>query len=153
MAATPAFAAQESGNAGAEVINPISVTAANDISFGTFVANTASVGYVTIEPENIRSQCSVASCTGLFSPSTFNVTGEPGQAVNVSHIGDSLNPVTFQLTDGTNIITFGLILHTPVLTLDAAGAGSFNIGARLRIPANTPAGNYSGNYWVQVEYQ
>jgi len=57
------------------------------------------------------------------------------------------------MTDGTNTITFGLILHTPNITLSNTGEGSFNIGARLRIPAGTTQGDYSDTYQVNVDYQ
>lgn len=150
---TAAQADTASATAAADLLREITVVAGDDLSFGTFVASSSTTGHVTIEPENTRTECTVAFCGGAFSPSSFDITGQPGQLVNITHAGTSMNPVTFSMTDGTNTITFGLILHTPTLTLDAAGEGSFNVGARVRVPANTPQGNYSGSYNLDVQYQ
>lgn len=146
-------AAGDSATAKTDILRPVALSVANEISFGTFVASNSTTGHVTIEPENMRSECTVALCSGTFSPSSFDITGEPGQVVIITHAGTSLNPVTFSMTNGTNMITFGLILHTPILTMSATGVGSFNVGARVRIPANTPAGHYSGSYDLDIEYQ
>jgi len=41
---------------------------------------------------------------------------------------------------------------TPTSILDAAGDGSFTVGATLNVGANQPAGIYTGNYEITVSY-
>ena len=153
FSAVPAKADTATATSSADVLRQLTVAAGDDLSFGTFVASNSTTGHVTIEPYNARTECTVAYCGGTFSPSSFNISGQPGQVVNITHAGTSMNPITFSMTDGTNVITFGLILHTPSLTLNAAGEGSFNVGARVQVPANTPQGNYTGSYSLDLQYQ
>lgn len=143
----------QTGTATSVIVNPIAISEVEQLSFGKFyVDGGAGIGYITVEPEGNLSECTVSSCLGSISPSEFTIIGEPGAQVQVSHAGVSTNPVTFTLTDGTNIITFGLILHTPNLSIGPSGTVNFNLGARLRIPASTPSGTYSGTYAFNVEY-
>ena len=139
-------------DATATVQTQIAVQATQPLEFGIIVSG-GSTGYMTIEPEGNVSECTAASCFGVPQPAHFLISGAPNQIVNISHAGTSMDPITFSLSDGANSTTFGLILHTPVLTLNATGNGGVEFGARIVVPANLPSGNYSGQFEISVDYQ
>lgn len=110
------------GSGGAVYVNPID---------GIPSANNAFIS----DPTNIR-------------VSTWVVTGIPGAPYAVTL------PTSIVISNGTDIMyvrTFGRSGQT-LLFLDAAGNGSFNVGAALHIGANQPAGIYTGTFNVTVGY-
>lgn len=152
-AVSPAYAASGTGASTARVLLPLTVSESASLDFGSIIPSTTATGHVSIEPEGTRSECTVGGCTGGFTPASFLITGSPDTVLGISHAGVSTNPITFTLTSGANSMTFGLILHTPSVTLSNAGIASFQIGGRVAVPANQPPGDYSGTFDVSVDYQ
>jgi hypothetical protein len=80
--------------------------------------------------------------------STWVVSGIPGAPYAVTL------PTSVAISNGPNTMnvrTFGRSGQT-LLFLDAAGNGSFNVGAALHVGANQAAGIYTGTFNVTVSY-
>ena len=151
--AAPAYAGNAQAEASARVLTQVTITITAPVQFGTIIPDDDATGYVSIAAEGSVSECTVSGCFGLTSPAKFVVNGSAGDIVTLSHAGTALNPVTFSITNGTDSTTFGVILQSPMLTLNASGQAEFNMGARIVIPAGLPAGDYTGQFEITVNYQ
>lgn len=119
------------------------------LNFGKIVPY-GSAGTVYVNPINgapSANNAFISDATDI-RVSTWSVTGIPGAPYAVTL------PTTVAISNGTNTMsvgTFGRSGQT-LLFLDAAGNGSFNVGAALQIGANQPAGIYTGTFNVTVNY-
>lgn len=148
--------ANGTGSASVKIITPISITpsATQKLSFGVVVPNT-STGTVIVTPAGAGSATGGATllASSTTSAQAFTVAGEPSQTYTLDLPASSVN-----LTDANNHTvsvdtwTTDLVRTNNLATLDNSGAGAFNVGATLNVPANAPAGTYSGSFVVTVAY-
>ncbi len=89
----------------------------------------------------------ISDATNLRA-SSWAVTGIPGAPYAVTM------PTSVVISNGTENMTVNNFGRSGPgqLTLDAAGNGSFNVGARLNVGANQPVGVYAGTFNVTVSY-
>jgi hypothetical protein len=155
-ATAPTYAATTTASATANVIVPIAIAKAADLSFGKF-ASGASAGSVTIKTDGTRTVSNVTAAGGTLSAASFNITGEPNATYTIDTTATSAN-----LTSGAN--NLGLALVTDLTgggaasgtvatgTLSGAGAQTLFVGGTLTVGANQPNGAYTGSVSVAVAY-
>ena len=146
---TPALAdtvngASTNGTAAVTIFTPITVTQSQGLDFGTITSGAA--GTVQIDAASSGRKVNggvgaVAQDPGMAGG--FVVTGQANAAINVV-VGNSIDGFAGGITGKTQVAT----LPTALVGTSA----SFPVGGVLSIPANTPAGQYSGTYTVAVNY-
>lgn len=144
-----AFAASATGNAAADIAQPIAVTEAQQLNFGRVVPSGTS-GTVTIATDGSRSiSGGVSTLGGTVQAGTFDVTGEGSAEYSVSL------PASISLSDGSGnsmtVDSFNDNAGSPPSL--SGGSDSFSVGAALSVGANQTPGSYSGTYTVTVNYQ
>jgi spore coat protein U-like protein len=127
------------------------ITLANvaGLNFGTILPY-GSAGSVTVGTTGSYSASNayISNATGI-SASAWAVTGIPGAPYAVTL------PNSVTITNGSETMTVNGFTRsggTSQLNLDAAGNGTFTVGARLNVGANQPAGTYAGTFNVTVNY-
>jgi hypothetical protein len=154
-----AMAASGTGTSTSKVVSPIAVTQATGLNFGKFASDGSGNTIVDMDTAGAVT-CMGASLCGANSPTpgTFDIVGTPGQLVDLSMPGN------FFLYDGTNSVEIGNIVlsgnSVNILsyfhsngTLNGSGALTFKVTGSLWMTAGTPAGDFSGSYTVNVNYQ
>ena len=144
------FAATATGTANATVLTPITITAGTALNFGTLAGNTA--GTVTVTAAGARSTSGgVVVTSGAFSAASFTVGGTSGATFGVTY------PASFNVTSGAN--TMAVLVGGGTAGANGAATGSltsasisFPVGGVLSVGAAQPAGSYTGNYVMTVEY-
>ena len=126
------------------VINAITVTQTQGLDFGAVTSGQAG----TVQIAQATGARSVTGGVGA-------VAANPGQAGAFSVKGQ-LNAAINVLV-GANITGFGggltgTTLASGLPSVLTGGAATFSVGGVLSIPANTPAGAYTGSYTVAVNY-
>lgn len=133
-----------------KILQPITVTEANALNFGTVIVNAA--GTVTLP----ATAAGVSACTGptcvanTSSSGRFTVSGTKNEdftatvdkTVNMTEAGGAVIPVT---------LTTNLPL-TGKPKLSAAGAYALNVGGSFAVTPAQVGGDYTGNYNVSVSY-
>lgn len=157
-AATPASAqavsASPRATANARLIKPLTLTALQNLDFGTVVMGTLTAAdTVSIDALGAVS-CGTSgnlTCSGTPKAAQFRITGTQGQAVVVTSA-----TATYSLT-GSNggTLTFTPTLPTGAITLGNAGSAgnNFNVGGSISVTPTTLDGVYSGQVDIQVAYQ
>ena len=147
-----------SGDASISLIDPISVTAGDDLLFGRVVKGDTGTNTVTInETTGVRGAIggggNAALAGGTVGRATFDVTGEPNTGFSIA-FGPSTG--TISLTDsGTGSISATLALSGTSGTTNGSGNASFGVGGTLTIDntdSNDQAGTYNGTFDVTVTY-
>lgn len=147
------------GNAGAIVINGLSVIKKQDLDFGTIAPNLTLPGTVRVHRgSNNTSVCSSElTCLEPGNRARYTVTGEPLRYYTIS------DPGSIMISDGAGNTML-------VDTFFGAGSGNetswrgwqrlrnsglarFNVGAVLHVNPNQTPGTYTGTYTLTVEYQ
>ena len=146
---TPALAdsvngASTNGTAAVTIFTPITVTQSQGLNFGTITSGAAG----TVQIDATSSSRKVNGGVGAVAQDPgaaggFVVTGQANAAINVV-VGNSIDGFAGGITGKTQVAT----LPTALVGTSA----SFPVGGVLNIPANTPAGQYSGTYTVAVNY-
>jgi len=160
VAASPAFAQQASATAQARglVLQPLPLSKAFDLAFGTVSGDPTNPGTVVVGVTNpaspTRTQTgAVTLVPSVWQPAEFDGAGEPGRAVTVT-----LNPPA-TLVSGTNSITVNSMVldtcncTTDTRTVDGAGAFKVYVGGDFAIAANQASGLYTANFDVTADYQ
>ena len=132
----------------AEVLQPLGISQTTQLDFGDIAADPTNATTVVLTELGAISSPDGASISGTATAGAFNVTGADGANysvtlpangdVTLSGGGSSMNVINF--TSGS----------TGTLT---GGSDSLTIGATLELIANQPAGTYTGDYTIIVEYQ
>lgn len=143
--ATTAEAATATGTARAKILRPITVTAVDDLQFGTIITG-ASASTVDITPAGGFTCGAGLVCSGTNSAGSFNITGTTGQTVSIAV------PASVTLNSGANSMTASLTSSATSAVL-VANAASFTVGGSLAVGANQADGDYTGTYTVTVNYQ
>jgi Domain of unknown function (DUF4402) len=149
-----------SGEAQVAVVTPLSFIEVNNLDFGRIIpSNTA--GTVTISTNNVRTATNGIALVGTdfqaarfagrgtilqrvrvrITPNTISLTG-PGPAMTVTN---------FNIDPQGTLLQIGASGNYRILTLN--GIFWFNVGARLSVGANQPAGYYSGTFNATLDYQ
>lgn len=150
MASSAQAATTATGNATAEVLSSLTVTAAADLQFGQIAANTG--GSVTVNADSSVASSGSLISTGTRSPALFNVAGSPNSMVVVSLPTAAVN---LTRSGGTETMSLGGFNTTPSggFQLNASGTGAFNVGGTLTVASGQVPGAYAGTFQVSVEYQ
>jgi Mat/Ecp fimbriae major subunit len=143
--ATTAEAATATGTARAKILRPITVTAVDDLQFGTIITG-AAASTVDISTAGARTCGAGLVCSGATTAGSFNITGTTGQTVTISV------PASVSLTSGANSMTASLTASAATAVL-VANAASFTVGGSLAVGANQADGDYTGTYTATVNYQ
>lgn len=155
--------ADASGIAAAAIIQPITVAALEDLSFGTVAIGPAAGGTITVDPHTgsvayagaVDGVCTHGDCPAR--PAVFGVSGEPGRRYRIgAPTASSAAPVSghgpsLPVSDLT-VAVASLPGDAPVGLLDAGGRDSFRMGGTLQLPAGTAAGLYRAELSVVVSY-
>lgn len=141
LTATPALAADATGDATAFVVSPITIT--HDVGavldFGTFAP---AAGTVTVSAAGAAGG-SLAQL-GVVSADSFTVGGDIGRSFSITTGGGSIGNGTDTMSFTTTSAAGG--------TLDGSGAASFSVGGVLNVAGTESVGTYSGTYTATVEY-
>ncbi|MEP2989681.1 MAG: DUF4402 domain-containing protein [Parasphingorhabdus sp.] len=148
-----AHAANDGGDSTANIRQPVSVTKAADLDFGTFVPGTANSVF-RINPRNgnmtQRSGDAIAF-GGTPTPASFDVTGTAGLRVQITR---NQNRIFITRDGGTETMRINRFTYDRRRKrLNAAGEANFAVGGQIRIGGNQAAGTYRGTFGVTVEYQ
>lgn len=145
LAPSIADAATADGTARAKILSQVTVTALNDLEFGTIVAGT-SASNVSVNAFGARSCGAGLACTGATAAAAFSVTGTSGRIVTVSV------PASVTLSNGIDTMNASLSASTAGLLLGVS-ASSFTVGGTLDVAANQPDGDYVASFDATVDYQ
>lgn len=144
--------AQQSANSTIRVeVESRAITLANvaGLDFGKILPY-GSAGSIAVSSNGTYSASNafISDATSIQA-SAWAVNGIPGAPFAVTL------PTSVTISNGTENMTvtnFSRTGSTQQLFLDAAGNASFNVGARLNVGANQPAGIYAGTFNVTVNY-
>lgn len=148
-----AHAANDGGDSTANIRQPVTVTKAADLDFGTFIPGTAnSVFRIDPGDGNMTQQSGDAiAFGGTPTPANFDVTGTAGLRVQITR---DQNRIFITRDGGTETMRINRFTYDRRRKrLNAAGEANFAVGGQIRIGANQVAGTYRGTFGVTVEYQ
>jgi len=152
VVATPAaaqVAATPKATARVNVVKPLTLAVEQNLNIGTVIVTGDST--VTVTPAG-AGVCGVAAdVTCDFTGATvarYRVTGSNNQQVNITASNSNLTRV------GGGTIAFTPSLASPSVTLPNSGSTgtTFNVGGSLALLASLPAGVYTGDMEVTVQY-
>jgi hypothetical protein len=145
--------ATQNTTATATIVANISLAKNADLNFGYFALSSTG-GTVSIETNGERSQTGeiiLLTSDSDHHPANFTAHGTANGHYFVT-LPDN-NSVTLTLSDGTETMTIASFVHSADGILDATGQETFNVGGKLTVPANQPAGVYEGKFDVIVTYE
>lgn len=162
MLCAPVQAADHQGTAEAVILRPLTLIKTADLDFGSLISG-PTAGTVTVQAAT-----GVRTTTGGVTPvgsgaqrATFQGAAAIGllvvmngsSSVTLTRVGGGAAPMTASLNHigGSGLATVSLPLIGSV-TIVAAGVQTFHSGGTLTVPANQPAGSYSGTFTMTVNY-
>ncbi len=151
-----ALSSNVSANTASSTINvevenrAITLTSVAGLNFGKILPF-GSAGSVTVSVTGVAtaSNAFIADASDAQA-SSWTVNGVPGAPYAIS-----LPSSNVTITNGTENMTVSNFTRSggsTQLFLDAGGNANFNVGARLNVGANQPAGVYAGTFNVTVNY-
>ncbi|WOF42918.1 DUF4402 domain-containing protein [Sphingopyxis indica] len=158
--AAPAQAADQSSTANAAVIRPNTLIKTGDLDFGT-LASGATGGTVTIDPvTGARSTSGSVTPVGAGEQrAVFQGTGgflllfvSGSNSATLARAGGGAAPMTATLTRAATTNGGGTALLGASAILFPSGVQTYYVGGTLTVPANQPAGDYSGTFTLTVNY-
>ncbi len=135
------------GTSNATVITPISVSAGNDLEFGSFAVDGSTAGTIT-QAGATTGGVTAASGGTTRSAATFSVSGNGSTPYTFTL------PSTATLSDGAShnmTATLSFASGNASRTL-SSGAETVTINGSLAVAANQTVGSYTGTYDVTVSY-
>lgn len=159
LAPSISHAQTTSGDTQVAVVTPLSFIQVEDMEFGTIIPGNVA-GTVTLSPAGIRTatggivlvgngqQAGRFAGRGTFlqrvrvriTPNNITLTG-PGPSMTVNNVTIDPQGTLLQIGGGPNY---------RILPLN--GIFWFNVGGRLNVGANQPAGFYSGTFNATLDY-
>jgi spore coat protein U-like protein len=149
-----------SGNTQVAMVTPLSFIQVENLDFGRIIPS-GTTGTVTISTSNVRTATGGIVLVGTdHQPGRFAGMGTVAQRVRVR-----ITPNNITLTGPVPSMTVNNITIDPQGTLLQIGASPnyriltlngifwFNVGGRLTVGANQPAGTYSGTFNATLDYQ
>lgn len=155
LTASPAAAVSPptQATATARILRPLSITAEQNLDFGTIVLTGASFTGQVVS----ISQAGAVTC-GSNPGVLLTCTGAP-QAAQFRLIGTN-NAIVKVTSPGFNLTGPGTLAFTPnfpaTVNLGANGASTgtvFSIGGSITLASTTPDGVYTGTFLVTADYQ
>ena len=145
-----AQAASTTIQASANVVKSLTLTAKQNLDFGTILLSGAP-GAVTVSISMAGALTCPAglTCTGTPRPAILNVTGSNGQVVRIFVVPSDL----VNAADGSKIRFTPVAPASVTLTNSGSPGKDFNVGGSIAIPSTATEGIYSGNVEVTVDYQ
>ena len=136
--------ASATGTAGVTIFTPITVTQTQGLDFGAITSGASGTGAIA-QANGARTVSGGvgAIAVNVGKPGAFAVNGQSNAAINVV-VGANITGFAGGITGTT------LASNLPVVL--AGTSATFNVGGSLNVPANTPAGAYTGSYTVAVNY-
>lgn len=152
-----AYAAADTAAATATVITPIAITKVTDLAFGKFSALTG--GSIKVDTDSAISVTdAVKNGTGSTGTAAqFDVTGDGSNTYSITHSGTAVLSNGTPAEDMTLVKVSALTAASGTTTevtsgTLTAGAQSIYVGGTLTVASGQPAGAYTGNATVTVEY-
>jgi len=147
------------GNAGAVIVNGLSITKRQDLWFGVIAPSSTDIGTVRVNRgRNNDSVCAEAlTCLSSGNRSRFTIVGEPERLVTID-----IQQSTFVYGPGDASMLVDAFVGAGSgnntdwrgwQRLRGYGFSRFNVGATLHVGSNQTPGNYVGSYLIAVEYQ
>lgn len=146
MNASAAYAAQATGTAKAKILRQITLDNTRDLEFATIISG-ATASTVTVTTAGARTCGSNLTCTGTATSANFDIEGTNGAVVLIT--GDSNVTLNGSISGTMNA---ALTYSATSVTLGATG-GSFQVGGVLSVGSNQAAGDYTGTFTVNANYQ
>lgn len=147
---TEAQAATTSADASATIVTPLAIVKVTDLLFGKLTAGGAG-GTITMTPAGVRTAgggVTLFTQGNISNAASFTVNGEGTLTYAIT-----LPPSDVTLISGSDSMTVNTFSSDPSGTGTlAAGTQTLSVGATLNVAANQPAGNYTGNFNVIVDY-
>lgn len=156
---TLAQARTASGDAQVAIVTPLSFIQVENLDFGTIIPS-GTAGTVTLTPNNNRTATGGIILVGNnHQPARFAGMGISGQRVRIQ-----ITPNNIILTGPGPSMTVNNVTIDPQGTLQQNGNSPnyrilplngifvFNVGGRLNVGANQPAGTYSGTFTATLDY-
>ena len=154
--ATPALAvpvgATPKAKASARIVRPLTLTATQDLNFGTIVVSSLAASQaVSVSQGGVLSGCTGAlSCSGTVAAARYNVTGTNGQTINIAATASNLTNTS---SGGNELLGFTPNAPATVLLTNSGAPGNnFNVGGSITIAPTTVDGLYVGDIEVTVDY-
>ena len=157
-AATPAFAATQASAAGKAygvVLEPLTLTNADDLDFGTVIGS-ATAGVVSVDADKAvgaRSKTGGIILVNSFPGhrGLFQGAGTAGSAVILT----LSQPLLLTSTNGIDTLGATLTLDSAgaIRTIDATSTFAVGVGGDFNIGANQPNGKYSADFTLTADYQ
>ena len=142
--------ASQSTTGSVTIVTPLALKKDKELVFGNVYRPAAGASSVTVTmPTGSDTPTGTALASGgpTRSRAAFTVTGETGKAYSVTV------PASFKMAhSGGNELTVTLSASKSNGTL-AAGTDTFFVGGSFALADSTTAGDYSGTFNVQVDYQ
>lgn len=154
----PAQAADTNVTANAAVIRPNTLIKTEDLNFGTLISG-ATGGTVTVNPvTNARTAGGGVTLVGTTAQRAvfqgtggiFLITVSGSTSVTLARVGGGAPNMTASLVRAASTSGGGIALLGS--TLLPSGVQTYYIGGTLTVPANQPAGDYSGTFTLTVNY-
>jgi hypothetical protein len=145
-----AFAASATANASATIVQAITISSTEDLSFGT-IAPSAAGGNVVVDSADTRTTCAGGNfCSGTVTSAAFEVSGEANYNYSIT-----LPATNATLSSSGNTMTVSSFTSSASATpaLGATGTDTFKVGATLAVGGGQAAGTYTGTFDVSVDYQ
>jgi Domain of unknown function (DUF4402) len=149
-----------SGEAQIAIVRPLSFIEVDNLDFGRIIPSTVA-GTVTLSPTNVRTATNGIVLVGNdHQPARF-----AGMGIVTQRIRIRITPTSITLTGPGPAMTVTNFIIDPQGTLLQIGGSPnyrivplngifwFNVGARLSVGANQPAGVYSGTFNATLDYQ
>ena len=158
MSCAPVRAADTSVTANAAIVRPNTLIKTDDLDFGSLISGPTG-GTVTVNPvTNARTSGGGVTLVGSSARrAEFLGTGgiilifvSGSTSVTLTRAGGGAPNMTASLTRAASTGGGGIALLGA--TLLPSGLQTYYIGGTLTVPANQPAGDYSGTFTLNVNY-
>ena len=149
LGATSANAATATGDATANIVQPVTILQGTVLNFGMLVPS-ALAGSVDVTFGGARTCNANVTCvgTGAAAAGSFTVSGYANQTVTFA-----VSAPTTLTGPGTAMALSGLTPSAASASTGAGGSVVFTVGGTLTVGANQAAGVYNGTYTVTADYQ
>lgn len=144
-----AQAATETVGADAHIIPAVTLGTPTDINFGTIAADAAGGTAVIAASSGATTSCATLTCVGASNPGAILVTSASGETVSVSFA--TAGAVTLS-TGGATPSTMSMTPTLSTSSFTSTGSDTVYVGGTLTLAANQAAGNYSGSFDVNIDY-
>ena len=158
FASAGAQAATQTAASKVVTLRPITLVNSTALDFGSIVPGVTN-GTVTINSRTgVRTRTVVTLVGSTFSRARFVAAGTVGRVVTLT-----VNAPTITLISGANTMAINTLRVSAnggavrtfgqAYTIPASGTINFDVGGRLNVTANKPAGLYNGIFSLTLNYQ